>query len=96
MAVNDSGLKLNPLLAEMTKKNDLNRQRKSIPVPIQWTSHEYNLVDKKPRMSIEEIEKEDVEVNYNDATGSFFNFFSNPFGCIISIRLTLLAWFNLR
>ncbi|EFP80830.1 uncharacterized protein PGTG_06786 [Puccinia graminis f. sp. tritici CRL 75-36-700-3] len=76
LAVNDSGLKLNPLLAEMNKTYDLNRQQKSIPVLIQWTSHEYNLVDKKPRMSIEEIEKEDFEVDYNDATGSFFNFFA--------------------
>jgi hypothetical protein len=27
-------------------------------------------------MLIEEIEKEDVKVDYNDATGSFFNFFA--------------------
>lgn len=75
-AVNGSGSKPHPLLAEMNKKYDLDHPVKSTPVQINWTSDEHNLVAKKPSLTIESIENEDEDVDYNDAFGSFFNFFS--------------------
>ncbi|KAA1084059.1 hypothetical protein PGT21_015938 [Puccinia graminis f. sp. tritici] len=77
VAVNGSDHKPNPILVEMNKKYDLDRQVKSTPVPIQWTSDEHNLVAKKPSMSIEEFEKEEVQIDFNDTAGSFFNFFGH-------------------
>ncbi|KAH9458185.1 hypothetical protein KEM48_013547 [Puccinia striiformis f. sp. tritici PST-130] len=75
-AANGSGPKPNPLLAEMNKKYDLDYPVKSTPVTIQWASDEHNLVAKKPAMTIEDIEKEDADVDSDDAFGSFFNFFT--------------------
>ncbi|KAA1120816.1 hypothetical protein PGTUg99_021790 [Puccinia graminis f. sp. tritici] len=77
VTVNGSDHKPNPILVEMNKKYDLDRQVKSTPVPIQWTSDEHNLVAKKPSMSIEEFEKEEVQIDFNDTAGSFFNFFGH-------------------
>ncbi|OAV96067.1 hypothetical protein PTTG_02090 [Puccinia triticina 1-1 BBBD Race 1] len=76
VAVNGSGEKPNPLLAEMNKKYDLDRQVKSTPVPIQWASDEHNLVAKKPCMTLEELENQQGEIEIEEASGSFFNFFS--------------------
>lgn len=67
---------LAPDLDPSTALYDVDAPVISTPVAINWTSPDHDLVKKKPRINLDEVEEYDENFDIDGSVGSFFNFFS--------------------